>query len=680
MDFQELLDHLKERIEEQEIRVLPGKYLADCPVKQEIQSGKPFRFPPFIGWDNNHFPCDYGLLLKLGLGEIVRRAEASPGLTGDAPLTESDKKRQERRAAVAKAYRMIIANVRRYAEEARKQYEATGEESLLKVAENCEALCAGPPKTFCQGVQLIWFIFQLRGWHRSSIGRLDQSLWPLYRDDILARGARDEAFAILCELWENFNIQCSGDTLMNIMLGGTDAEGNDAANDLSLLIMEVTRTVPGTEPHINLRVHSGSSEEFLKEAARLIAMGEGQGVLYLDEALVPSMLRRGIPLEYARNYANDGCTEITFNGQSGLHFWQMEMMKTLELTLFRGQENPASPQKEINKWSKTFGRTFVYQTQLTRGHDSGDVCRMESFDEFYAAFLDQLSFQTDLFLKQIDGEIIKTKEGGWFSTSLILCGMCAKTLDDGTDPQQGGWPVENWQLLSGSIPTAADALAAVREVVFERKLCAMEELLQALQSNFEGREDLRLQLLHAPKFGNDIPAVDDLAADIADRFMTQVEEHEAPYAVKILPGIYNIDFHMMGSALAASPDGRKDSDLICDHYSPTPGRAVNGPSAVLHSAAGGNLGRGCASSPVQLALPRGVNDEAVARQMIEAVRALKLPVVSLTFQDAGELKDAMAHPERHQDLIVRVWGFNARFVELDEGLQLHILKRTLGQS
>ena len=238
-------------------------------------------------------------------------------------------------------------------------------------------------------------------------------------------------------------------------------------------------------------------------------------------------------------------------------------------------------------------------------------------------------------------------------------------------------PVENWQLLSGSIPTTADALMAIKTVVFDRKLRTMEQLLRALTTNFEQDASLRSFLLAAPKYGNDIDEVDEIAAAIADAFMTQVEQHQAPHGIHILPGLYNIDYHQMGSALAATPDGRKDSDLICDHYSPTPGRAVNGPTAILCSAAKGNLQRGCASSPVQLALPRGNNDEEKVLRIIEALRLLRLPVVSLTFQDAEELRDAMKHPEKHQDLIVRVWGFNARFVELDEGLQQHILQRTL---
>ena len=390
MDFEELIRNLQERIDEQKVRVKPGKYLADCPEAEDAIPKGPFRFPPFIGWDNNHFPCDYALLLRLGLPEIVRRAEADRVMTGENAAGEKEENlliKAQRRKAVAAAYRLIMDNILRYAAAARALYEETGDERLKETAKNCEALCAGPPATFCQGVQLIWFIFQLRGWHRSSLGRLDQALWPLYESDILARNARDEARAILAELWENFNLQCSGDTLMNLMLGGTDREGRDASNDLSLLMMQVTEASSGTEPHVNVRVHRDSPEWFLKEASRLIAQGRGQGVLYFDEALVPSFIRRGIPAESARNYANDGCTEITFNGESAIAFWQMEMMKSLELTLFRGQENPNGPKKEIHKWSNKFGKGFVFQTLLTLGHDSGDVCAMEVSRRFTRPFL-----------------------------------------------------------------------------------------------------------------------------------------------------------------------------------------------------------------------------------------------------------------------------------------------------
>ena len=610
---------LARRLNQLEPSVQPGRYLAYCPHENPFASGKWHKqWPGEIG-DNFHFPLNYALLMQLGLKGIVCRARAEQ----DGLNTQQTQKRE----TIARAYEMLISKMREFADAAAEAYVNTGDPLLRQTAENCAWLCEKPPRTFCQGVQLFWLVYQARGLHFSSLGRLDQAWYPLYRDDILKRNAREEAFAILTELWNNFNIQCSGDTLMNLMLGGTDENGRDVTNDLSALICEVTLASDGTEPHINIRVHENTPKEFLRTAAKLIAAGRGQGVLYMDEAILPALVSSEIPLKYARQYANDGCTEITFNGLSTIQFWQMEMVKSLELALFNGNENPHTPQKEISKWSRT-GRRYIYKTQLKTGFATGDVTCMTSFSEVWNAFLRQIRYQTDCMLQSIDAEIVRMKDDPGYNTSPIVNGLCELSLDKGIDAAKGGMPVENWQLLSGSIPTTADALLA------------------------------------APKYGNDIDEVDEMAAAIADAFMTQVEQHQAPHGIHILPGLYNIDYHQMGSALAATPDGRKDSDLICDHYSPTPGRAVNGPTAILCSAAKGNL-------------QRGNNDEEKVLRIIEALRLLRLPVVSLTFQDAEELRDAMKHPEKHQDLIVRVWGFNARFVELDEGVQQHILQRTL---
>lgn len=668
IDFHVQLELLRQRLDNLENSVLPGRFLAYCPQGNPFANGQwPSRWPGEIG-DNFHFPLNYALLMQLGLKGIVNRART--------PRSNLDPYQQKRRDTIAKAYEMLIGKMREFADAASEAYTRTGDMYLKQTAANCAWLCENPPRTFCQGVQLFWLVYQARGLHFSSLGRLDLAWYPLYRDDILKRNAQNEAFDILSELWDNFNKQCSGDTLMNLMLGGTDAEGNDATNDLSRLMCAVTVASNGTEPHVNIRVHKNSPKSFLDAAAKLIATGRGQGVLYMDEAIIPGLTAHGIPLSYARGYANDGCTEITFGGYSTIRFWQMEMVKSLELTMFNGQENPHTPHKEIRKWSAT-GRTYVYQTQLKTGFQSGNVLQMTSFSQLLNAFLQQMHYQTECMLLAIDAEILSVKDNPAYASSPIVNGLCERTLDMGIDAAQGGMPVENWQLLSGSIPTVADALMAVKTVIFERRLYSMEQLLHAITTNFEQDAAMRSMLLHAPKYGNDIDEVDHLAATIADAFMTQVESHRAPYGIRVFPGIYNIDFHQMGSELAASPDGRLDSDLICDHYSPTPGRAVNGPTAILCSAAKGNLSRGCASSPVQLALPRGSDDTQRVLDLIEAIRALNLPIVSLTFQDAEELRDAMVHPEKHHDLIVRVWGFNARFVELDEGLQQHILQRTL---
>ena len=356
----------------------------------------------------------------------------------------------------------------------------------------------------------------------------------------------------------------------------------------------------------------------------------------------------------------------------------MESVKSLELALFRGQENPSTPFRPFTKWAH-FQKPGVYRTRLTLGHDSGDFSRMTSFDEVCTAFLDQYGYQIDRYMDVLAQEVLKNASEDVFHTSPIVAGLNEKALDTGVDPMRGGWPVPNYQLLSGSIPTLADALYAIQEGVFARGLCTMEELIHALSVDFEGYEDLRLALKKLPKFGNDADAVDQLAADLAAFFCQRVEDYPTPLGIKPLPGIYNIDFNTFAGSIGATPDGRKGGELICEHYSPTPGNAKNGPTAVIQSAAKADLRRGCASSPLYLVLPRGLGavDIRLITRMMKSCGEAGLPVVSISIYDKSVLEDALLHPEKHEDLVVRVWGFNARFIDLDEGLKRHVMSRIL---
>jgi len=641
-----------------------------CPVRPMIEAGQ-FRRGD-MGWDNAHFPLDYRLLMQEGIPGIIARASVP---RDDLPVAQ-----QMYRELIVQYWSRIRDYIRQHGEaaQARAADQPWDAARLNRIAENCLALTRQAPETFEQGLQLFWFIWRLRSSFTSCIGRMDVHLRALYERDVPQRISREDALALLCELWEKLNEVYAGDTLMNLMVGGVDADGQDVSSDLSVLILEATMRVAKPEPHINVRIHAGSRADFLDAAARLVAMGQGQGVLYYDENIIPSLVRRGIPLEYARQYANDGCTEITFDGLSGIWFYQMESVKSLELALFRGQENPSTPFAPFTKWAH-FQKPGVYRTRLTLGHDSGDFAQMTSFDEVYAAFLDQYGYQIDRYMDVLAAQVLENADEDLHHTSPIVAGLNENALDVGVDPMRGGWAVPNYQLLSGSIPTLADALYAIQEGVFARGLCTMAELIHALSVDFEGHEDLRLALKRLPKFGNDIDGVDRLAADLAAFFCQRVENYPTPLGIKPLPGIYNIDFNTFAGSIGATPDGRKGGELICEHYSPTPGNAKNGPTAVIQSAAKADLQRGCASSPLYLVLPRGLGavDARMIGQMIKSCGEAGLPVVSISIYDRSVLEDAMLHPEKHEDLVVRVWGFNARFIDLDEGLKHHVMSRIL---
>lgn len=345
MSVQEIRRSFLEDIRAREIYIPETGFLAGptYPVREMVETG--IWKQQDYGWDNLHFPLNYKLLMQEGVPGIIRRASV--------PHDGLSEEQQEYRALIAESWNEIGQYILRHAEKAEALASERPEDAarLRRIAQNCRTLSCRAPETFEQGVQLFWFIWRLRGNYTSCIGRMDVHLRELYEKDVPGRISREKALDILCELWERLNETYSGDTLMNIMLGGVDENGEDVSCDLSILIMEATMRVAKSEPHINVRIHPGSKPEFLDAAVRLIAMGQGQGVTYFDDNIIPALVKRGIPLELARIYANDGCTEITFDSHSAIWFWQMESVKSLELALFRGKENPSTPFRPYNKWS-----------------------------------------------------------------------------------------------------------------------------------------------------------------------------------------------------------------------------------------------------------------------------------------------------------------------------------------
>jgi len=239
--------------------------------------------------------------------------------------------------------------------------------------------------------------------------------------------------------------------------------------------------------------------------------------------------------------------------------------------------------------------------------------------------------------------------------------------------------------FSGAIPTVADGLAAIRKVVFEDRFCTPAELLQALRDNFDGHEKLRQRCLAAPKFGNDDDAVDRIASDIARRFCEQVVACPTPDGKPFWPALYDFLFNYQTTITGATPDGRRWKEPVAEHYSPTPGRARRGPTAVIRSAAKGPLAQACGSSVFHISLSRGtIPENDAGRSLLQGLftAALKMgvAVMNIAIYDVAALQEAKRHPEGHEDLIVRVWGFSARFVDLSDEMQDHIIARAMAGS
>lgn len=627
------------------------------------------------GEDNRHYPMGDACLTH-GVAGVLEMT-CSP-TTGDTEETAAY------RRLVHEVYQGLGQFIQRHGEKARELLETAStpkrKAQLATIAENCGQLTKGKPRTFLQGLQLFWFLYLARSpFGGGCIGRLDQKLLPFYQEDV-AKGTWDHQAALeaVMEFYRNLNRMSTGDTLRNLMLSGQDALGRDQTNELTYLFLEAYERTGDAEPHLNVRLHQGSPKKLWDSCVSMICQGKGQPTLYFDQWILPAMEKAGIPHREACRYANDGCTETVIDGRSHIAFWQLELVKTVELTMFNGQENPSIYPVEMTK-NRRGSRTMVPKTSLALGYQSGEVGKMASFEEFLQAFARQLHFQIEKKLEQISEKIHEDETVTM--TSPLVAGTFEDCLRTGRDPLRGGgFAVYDYQLLSGTVTTAADSLRAVEYCVFEKGYCTLEELRQAMAANFEGYEPLRQRLLHAPKYGNGEQRVDELAAWISQLFLDQVNAYRSESGKRVWPGLYNIDFKIFANVTGATPDGRKFRDAIGEHCSPTPGAAQKGPTAVVESAARLPMEEGYASSPLHLTLNKsdfvmGAQREQIVGQLMKACEQAGVPVLNISMYDAQELRQAQQDPEHHQDLIVRVWGFNARFVELDTELQNHIINR-----
>ena len=632
--------------------------------------------------DNSHFPLS-DFYLQTGISGILDTAEETllKMREGSLPAEPADVCYIEAVIRVWKRFARFLADhaalARDYAQkegnsEKRTQYE--------KIAAVCDKLTTQKPESFYEALQLFWFVYLFRNpFGAGCMGRLDQYLYPFYQHDCkIGNWNKEEARMLLEELFCRLNEVNTGDTLRNLMLSGQDASGKDQTNEITYLILEAYANTQGAEPHLNVRFHPNTPKKLYDAVAQLLESGSGQPTIYFDEAILPAMEKAGIAHADACSYANDGCTETVIDGKSAIVFWQYEMVKTVELTLFNGMENPFVKPVSMKK-SSANGMEFTPKTNLVTGFASGDVQKMETFAEFLNAFFLQMDYQLDQYFNQIRK---KMKEDETVTvTSPFVAGTKEKCIKTGKDPLRGGgFDIPNYQLLSGSIGTAADSLYAIEKAVYQKKFVTMETLLEALRADFNGYEALQSKLIHLPKFGNDESEVDLLAKKIAVHFLERVNAFSGPHGEQLYPGLYNIDFKIFANLTGATPDGRKFGDAIAEHCSPTPGAAQKGPTAVMNSAAALPMSEGFASSVLHLTLDKsgysmGANRLQVIQTFLRAAQKKKIPVFSLTMYDKEELEDAQIHPEKHRDLIVRVWGFQARFTELDRALQDHIINR-----
>ena len=570
----------------------------------------------------------------------------------------------------------------RYAEEARRLARAETEtgrkEELLKIAEVCDWVPYNPARTFHEALQATWFSHMVEMIAESypgpgiSYGRLDQYLYPFYKRDLEeGRLSREE----ITELFQCFSIKhnyaydyqtTGGPHGRNagfgqlITLGGQGPNGEDLTNDLTYLILDSFQELNMLEPKLNLRIHSGTPKELLLRVCRMIRDTQGSPlILNFDSIVIEALEAEGMSYEDAVDYGVVGCLENTAQGNdtSGTVDVHFNVAKSMELSLNDGKD---------------------WRSGERLGEETGDPLEFNSFEQVMQAYKQQLRAT----IKHVT-EITSACDAlrGKYVPCPFLSAVVDGCVEKGRDIRDGG-AIYNFTTFNGvGIATAADSLAAIKKVVFEDKRLTMAELLAALRTNFEGKEDIRQVLLtRAPKFGNDDDYVDSIAREIFRFWCGEVSQYVTPTGKRFRAGYLSWNhFIHDGAFTAATPNGRRAGEPLSNGASPSQGCDVKGPTAALKSVTG--LGFDLLPSGASHVMTINPTTLLTDEQLDKFAALLRtydeLGGTSLQFNviDAETLQDAQRNPESYRNLLVRVTGYNAYFVGLSRALQDEIIAR-----
>lgn len=569
----------------------------------------------------------------------------------------------------------------RYAELAEGMHAALGKDNLLEVARVCRKLAHQPPESYHEALQAVWFLFvilQMEGNASSfSPGRMDQYLYPYFLHSRARGMSLPEALEMMECLWLKFNQivylrnansarYFAGFPIgFNVAIGGQHANGSDASNELSYLFLQAQAHLLLPQPNLSLRIYRGTPQPLMEAAVRVIGLGSGIPQLFNDEAVIPALEAHGVSHEDAVNYAIVGCVELTTHGNAlGWSDAAMfNLVKVLELTLTGG----------IDLLS---GKPM--------GSPAGDLsshASFESLEKAYAARIDEYIGQMVDLIAIVDRMHAENLPTPFLSAVIDDC------MALGRDVTQGGAHYNFAGVQAIQVANVADSLAAIRKLVYEERSVSAEELLTALKKDFRGHELLRARLIHkAPKYGNDVPEVDELGARWARYFAEQLKRYRNRRGGPYQMGLYTVSAHVpMGQNVGASADGRHARDPLADGgVSAMYGRDRQGPTALLKSVS---------ALPFELAsngallnlkfLPQFFKTHSGIEKFCDFLRAfcrLGISHVQFNVLNEAELRLAQEKPEDYRGLTVRVAGYTAYFTELAADLQEEIIARTSYES
>lgn len=632
-----------------------------------------------------HTEVDYAMLMSIGYDGIQEKARKS--LAKLQPSDEDYEDRKEFLTAMIMMLDSVKKYIKRYAklaeEMAAKEEDPKRKQELETMAANCYQIAGGVPQTFWQAVQLFNLattLIQIEGnGHSISYGRMDQWLYPFYEAD-MKKGAITKEFAL--ELIEVQYVKMNNPTKLkdkstvvvrngrgfggeSLVVGGVDREGNDATNDLTMLMIEASAHTRMMNPWLCVRMHENTPYELKVKTIECIRAGFGHPKIFNDGPAIEAMLKKGHTMEEARDYSVVGCVEPNLPGkENGWHgAGYINAAKIVELALNNGRlmhiDGQLGPDYGSLRTYKTFDEV------------------LEAVDKQFAYWCEQIRGNNDV----IDRAHRERKPLPYISSMYEDCIERGKCITEGgakynfTSPQAAG------------IATCADILSTIKQLVFEEKRYTGEELLQAVYDNWEGHEQL-YALVNSTKlhhYGNDDDYADELFKFVYESFCRNLNQGVNPRGGSYIPGVYTVNANVgLGLATNASLDGRKNGEPLSDNMGPvhTVGGShdVSGPTALVSSVAKVDHSLAMNGTLLNVRFPEeavsGVEGRDNLVSFVDEYLDKAGMHVQFNIMSADKMRKAQKHPENYKDMLVRVAGYSAYFVELGTPLQNDLIDRT----
>lgn len=599
----------------------------------------------------SHLTCGFDKVLAMGLDAY--KAQIDKRLQDD--LTAEERGFIESLDSVYTSmqiwHRRYLALLTEHIDHAESQVDRNYYQVLH---ENLKHMPFKSPTCFREAVQSLWFTFafiRLCG-NWPGIGRIDEMLGSYLKQDIAAETITlEEAREILahffikgCE-WITTDHVGSGDAqhYQNIVLGGVDVNGEEVTNEVTYLVLDIIEELGISDFPIAVRINEHTSRHLYQRIAEVIRHGGGVVAVYNEKLILDSMTEYGYPAEEARRFANDGCWEVQIPGKTSFIYTAIDGFNLL-------------------------------QNNILQLHSQQSV-DFESYEELYQAYIKEMHQQIQHFHDEADN----------YCTSNTPCSVVSLFTDDCIAKARSYLNRgARYNVISphmGGIPDAVNSLYAIKKLVFEEKKVTLQQLVQILRSNWEGYEDLRRYVLYNyTYFGNDHEEVDTIAAQIMHDYIEAVRSIKYRNGVFRVPGVSTFGRQIeWRNHRGAAAHGNKKGDILAGNFSPTPGTDTSGVTAMIRSHCRADLSKLTGGTALDVKLyPTTVMGEEGMDAIISLIRGfvchggffMQMDVIDNTI-----LLEAQKHPEKYQNLAVRVSGWSARFATLDPQWQQMIIER-----